>query len=198
MARADPGRDRSSRAGRLMLLGLAVAFLLPIVLSVGLYASSWRPARLANHGNLVQPPRQIGDATLLAGDGRALGFGAFRGKWTLVSFGANCPAACRQALYRMRQVHLALGKEMGRVQRVYVAAARPGAGQGRDPGMIVLSGPPAAVDVFAHQFGVSSADDGRVYLVDPLGNLILTYPPDSDPGGMRKDLVRLLQYSWVG
>jgi cytochrome oxidase Cu insertion factor (SCO1/SenC/PrrC family) len=197
MAQTDSGNAVSSGSGRLMLLGLAAAFLLPIGLSVGLYASSWRPARLANHGDLVQPPRQIGEAGLLTADGRAVSFGAFHGKWTLVSFGADCPAACRQALYRMRQVHVALGKEMGRVQRVFVAAGGL-AGLGRDPGMTVISGPPAATDALARRFGAASADDGRVYLVDPLGNLILVYPPDSDPSGMRRDLVRLLQYSWVG
>jgi cytochrome oxidase Cu insertion factor (SCO1/SenC/PrrC family) len=197
MAQTDSGNAGSFRSGRLMLLVLAAAFLLPIGLSVGLYASSWRPARLANHGDLVQPPRQVGDAGLLTADGRALRFDTFHGKWTLVSFGADCPAACRQALYRMRQVHVALGKEMGRVQRVFVATGGLGVGSARDPEVTVISGPPAATDALARRFG-GGLDDGRVYLVDPLGNLILVYPPDSDPGGMRRDLVRLLQYSWVG
>lgn len=198
MAQTESGRACFPSSGRLMLLALATAFLLPIGVSVALYASSWQPARLANHGALIQPPRPIGDAALLTAEGRALSFGAFRGKWALVSFGARCPAACRQALYRMRQVHVALGKEMERVQRVFVAADGFGTSSGHDPGMTVIAGPPAGTRALARQFGASFADDGRIYLVDPLGNLVLVYPPDSDPGGMRQDLVRLLQYSWVG
>jgi hypothetical protein len=39
---------------------------------------------------------------------------------------------------------------------------------------------------------------GRVYLIDPIGNLVLSYAPDADPSGMRKDLARLLRLSQVG
>jgi len=70
------------------------------------------------------------------------------------------------------------------------------------PGMIVLIGPPPAVRQLAGQFSVpaGSALDGldRMYLVDPLGNFMLHYPPDVDASGMRKDLVRLLKVSQVG
>jgi len=38
----------------------------------------------------------------------------------------------------------------------------------------------------------------RVYLIDPLGNLMMFYPPDADPSGMLKDLRKLLKYSKIG
>jgi hypothetical protein len=39
---------------------------------------------------------------------------------------------------------------------------------------------------------------GRVYFIDPLGNLMMYYRPDADPGGMLKDLRKLLKYSKIG
>ena len=39
---------------------------------------------------------------------------------------------------------------------------------------------------------------GRIYLVDPMGNLMMFYEPDADAKGMVKDLERLLKISYVG
>jgi hypothetical protein len=39
---------------------------------------------------------------------------------------------------------------------------------------------------------------GRVYLVDPLGNLMMSYPADMNPKGMQTDLKKLLKNSWAG
>ena len=38
----------------------------------------------------------------------------------------------------------------------------------------------------------------HIYLVDPLGNLMMRFPRDPDPSKMIKDLQRLLKYSRVG
>ena len=38
----------------------------------------------------------------------------------------------------------------------------------------------------------------HIYLVDPLGNLMLRFPRDPDPSRMIKDLQRLLRYSRIG
>ena len=37
-----------------------------------------------------------------------------------------------------------------------------------------------------------------VLLVDPEDRLIMTYPADASPQGMRADLERLLKYAWTG
>ena len=37
-----------------------------------------------------------------------------------------------------------------------------------------------------------------IYLVDPLGNLMMRYPRDPDPAKLVKDLQRLLRYSRIG
>jgi cytochrome oxidase Cu insertion factor (SCO1/SenC/PrrC family) len=41
-------------------------------------------------------------------------------------------------------------------------------------------------------------ETGRLYLVDPLGNIMMRYSTASDPGGIMGDLKRLLRYSRIG
>jgi hypothetical protein len=69
------------------------------------------------------------------------------------------------------------------------------------PDLIILNQPSADVAALAKQFdlnGVSAYESQRVYMVDPLGNLMLSYSKDVKPVEMRKDWVRLLKYSWAG
>ncbi|MDP5070818.1 MAG: hypothetical protein NWQ45_07955 [Congregibacter sp.] len=78
----------------------------------------------ANRGQLVQPPRQASEAGWqdAAGNGFAPGSAAM---WTLVvpQRGARCNTACEERLYQVRQIHMALGKEMGRAQRLMITDA---------------------------------------------------------------------------
>ncbi len=196
-------------AGKQKLIFLALLFMLPMVLAVGLYMSGWRPGATVNSGELMSPARPIADGAFRTLDGGDTNFSEpVRKKWSLVYFGsAECLKRCEQDLYKMRQVHLAQGKEAERVQRVFVVTDAKALDLLRFtlkdyPGMIVLTGPAAAVQQLARQFSVpaGSALDGldRIYLVDPLGNFMLHYAPDADASGMRKDLVRLLKVSQVG
>jgi hypothetical protein len=108
----------------------------------------------------------------------------------------------------MRQVRLAQGKELSRVQYVYVVMDGPLAAtaiQGtmsQHPDALVLTGDRDAIDAWARQFTIEAGSprDGldRIYVVDPLGNLMMSYPADADPSGMRKDLARLLKVSRIG
>lgn len=203
----EPSTPRPS-AGKRKLLILALLFTLPAALALILYMSGWRPAATVNHGELVQPAQPIGDVTFDTLDGKRLKFSELNTKWALVYFGsAHCLARCEQDLYKMRQVHLAQGKQAERIERVFVVTDASALDLLRytlkdHPGMIVLIGPPAAARRLAGQFSVPAggALDGldRIYLVDPLGNFMLHYPPDADASGMRKDLVRLLKVSQVG
>jgi hypothetical protein len=70
------------------------------------------------------------------------------------------------------------------------------------PGMHVIVGPPEAVTELARQFTLPAGSPldnlNRIYVVDPLGNFMMSYPADADPNGIRKDLARLLRASRIG
>jgi hypothetical protein len=202
------GRPTNRRGGRWVLVLLALLFTSGIVVSYVLVETGWRPTTTKNYGELVQPARPIEDVALTRlGDG-ALRFADLRGKWTLAYFGsAECTRPCADNLYKMRQITAAQGKEAHRVQRLFVVTDAIGLeglqAKLKDyPGMEVVRGGAQEVRRLAEQFRLPAGSplDGlhRVYVVDPLGNLMMSYPADADPRGMNKDLGFLLKASQIG
>jgi len=194
--------------GRLMLILVVALFLLPVVAATWLYLSGWRPeGKSLAHGELVQPARALGDAELKTMDGAPYRLSALRGSWVMVYLGPlPCAADCRNSLYKMQQVRLAQGRDAPRVERVMIVT-----NAGNDalreltrqyPGMLAVSGARATLQTLAREFvssrGTALDVPGRVYLIDPIGNLVMSFAPDADPSGMRKDLARLLRLSQVG
>lgn len=203
----DSGALPSPRGRRTLIL-VALLFLLPVVAATALYFSGWRPeGKSLQHGELVQPARLVGDAELTGADGAPYRLHALRGKWAFVYFTPlPCTEICRNNLYKMQQVRLAQGRDAPRVERVMIVAGASTAAlrefAQHNPGLITLSGAHATLQSLAREFvssqGTALDVPGRVYLIDPIGNLVLSYAPDADPSGMRKDLVRLLRLSQVG
>jgi hypothetical protein len=219
MSAPNPTRVRRQR---LMLIALALLFFAPLGLAFyAYYGLQWRPGTRVNHGQLIEPARPIpavplprvaaaGDAPDASGAGGARGgSGAaaadlFKGKWTLLYWGPGvCTARCRTELYNTRQVRAALRQD-DRLQRVFVA---DGACCDLDflrtqhPDLITVRATPEAAPLLA-LLKLGSGDEpaaaDRVYLVDPLGNLMMSYTPDAQPKGMLEDLKRLLGLSHVG
>jgi len=153
--------------------------LAPVVAGWALYFAHWRPADPGNYGELIAP-------RLLSGPP----FDALRGKWVLVSFdAAACDAYCEKKLYFMRQVRRTQGKEMERVERLWAIT------DGGKPRPEVIA---AIEGTHVISFNDKSFSSEHIYLVDPLGNLMLRFPRDPDPSKMVKDLQRLLKYSRIG
>jgi hypothetical protein len=131
-------------------------------------------------------------------DGRMLAPPALADKWWLVTVEAGaCAEACERKLLLMRQVRLAQGKDQDRVERLVVLADASEIQRLPAPlteGLRIarLIDPTA----LGHPFGDEIPAD-HIYLVDPLGRLMLSFPHDPDPKGMVRDLARLLSVnSW--
>lgn len=200
--------DAVQSASRRKIVLLAALFALPVVVAYALYFSGWRPDATGNHGELVQPPRPIADAALTLLDGKPMRLHELHGKWTLITFSpAECLTPCTRNLYTLRQVIVAQGEKAHRVQGVLVVTD----GGALDllrftmkdyPGVRAMLGPPQAVTALARQFTLPAGSPldnlNRIYLVDPLGNFMMSYPADADPNGIRKDLARLLRASRIG
>ena len=205
-ANAKDNKARASLNRRSLVL-IAALFALPAVIATLMYLTGWRPASTGNHGILIQPARLIEDTALRTLDGKPVHFSALHGKWAMVYFGPSaCPQLCMKSLYNMRQAQAAQGKESNRVERVFIltdtsAVATLKAKLLDYPGMHVWAGEKKAVLKLADNFDIhetSIAQQQGILLVDPLGNLMMRYVPESDPTGMLKDMTRLLKYSWLG
>ena len=194
---AAPVRAQASNSPRLMLLLLAALFFLPFVVGSGLFWLDWRPAKFANHGELVQPPRALPENGLRRIDGSPLPTSALRGKWLLVlPVERTCDEGCQETLRQMAQLHLALNKEQRRVQRVLIVADGDPQDlapvQQRFADLLIANRPstPAWNDAFAGQAS-------GLYVVDPLANVMLRYADAKQLRGVLKDLERLLKVSWL-
>jgi hypothetical protein len=180
---------------------LAGLFLLPLVAAFyTYYGTSWRPVGHANHGELIIPARALPEVTLPAVTAPAQGR-PLRGKWSLVYIGAGtCTAGCREALYLMRQTRLALNTDMARVARVFLVTGECCALEflaREHAGLTVLdaSGPAAAA--LLREFP-AQAREHTVFVVDPLGNLMMSYDARRNPHGLLEDLQKLLRLSQIG
>ncbi len=199
---------QTPRRGPWVLAAIAAASVAGIAASFALIYSGWRPAATKNYGELVEPARPIRDVKLADLDGRPVPFHALQGKWTLLYFGsAECLKPCLDNLYKMRQVAAAQGSEAHRLQRVFVVTEPSALDLLRYTladyaGTRALRGTPAAVRELAVQFQLPAGSplEGlhRLYVVDPLGNFMMSYPADADPRGINKDLKLLLRASQVG
>jgi len=199
------GAEAQLRARNLRTLALLAAlFLLPLLIAFFVYyGTAWRPAGRVNHAVLISPPRPLPQLSLpapAAPDGLTPGT-PLHGKWTLVYVGDGaCDAPCHAALTLMRQTRLALNNDMTRVERVFLATGECCAREflaREHPGLIVLdaSGAPAAPLLQAFP---AAGREHTLFVVDPLGNLMMSYDARRDPHGLLEDLKTLLRLSQIG
>ena len=195
------------RRNQTMLVLLIAVFALPPLLSwcAFNYTDLGKQRSPGGHGALIAPPRPLPAWDLVGPGGMTT---PLHGKWTLVyPLNGKCGEACLQNLYRMRQLRLAVGKYTGRVQRAVLVVNRDhNAVTGEQlqdyPGQLLLFPENMDGDALRLLFELSAGDrpfaEERLYLVDPLGNLMMSYARTADPKGIIKDLTRLLKYSRIG
>jgi hypothetical protein len=182
-----------SRRNRRTLVLLALVTVAPVIASYAAYY--WFPRdKQANYGELLP----VGPAPELAGvtpGGAPFRLSELRGRWVLaVATPGACDRACAQSLYATRQARTIQGREMERVARLLLVTgdgAPPVALASEHPDLVTARVAPGALAAWP-------AGDDRIYLVDPLGNLVLAYPRDPDIKAMAKDLTRLLKASRIG
>ncbi len=134
----------------------------------------------------------------------------FRGRWLLVRVGpAACDAVCTQQLWVMRQLRLTTGRDRDRVERLWLVTnmTSPTAETLADyEGTWALSVDAASLSDWPEQNLESPLAQGvtaplassHLWLIDPLGNLMMRFPSDPDPAKMKKDILKLLKASRVG
>ena len=192
----DPARRRRQRLKLLAVLAVCAA---PVIASYLTYYVI-KPDGRTNYGELVEPQRPAAGLSVTRPDGTAAGMEAFRGKCVLLTAAPGaCDAACAHRLYVMRQVRLTTGKERDRIERVLLLTdqASPAATVlAEHEGLHVLRTAPAALQRALPESQTLAAPS--VYVVDPLGNLMMRFPADADPSRMKKDIAKLLRASRVG
>lgn len=192
---ADPRKK-----GRLQLVLIGAVFFGPLLLAWLLYdpGSGLQPVSTTAHGELITPVKLVPDANLSVP--REEQDSPYPGRWTLVHVdNGTCSELCTQLLYETRQVRKSLGKEDKRVQRIiFLTGDTPldATLVEQHPGLTIF----AADHTLTGEFiaAIESYGTGNVFLVDPLGNLIMRFAPDTGMKDMHKDLKKLLRISKIG
>ncbi|MES2128608.1 MAG: cytochrome C oxidase subunit I [Pseudomonadota bacterium] len=193
--------NQTKSKGRWKLLAVLLVCAAPLMLSYLTYYVI-KPSGRTNYGTILDPRQHpmpaLGSTSL---DGKPVGLDAYKGKWImLVSGPGACPDACRKELFAMRQLRLMQGKEMERIERVWlVTDATPldTMLMREYDGMRMLRVDAALLNKWLPvEAGDTAA--GHMYLIDPLGNLMMRFPKEADPNKVKKDIAKLLKASAIG
>jgi cytochrome oxidase Cu insertion factor (SCO1/SenC/PrrC family) len=189
------------------IVALFIVFVSPMGLAFYLWQDHGRRLHLesAAHGSLVTPPLSISQLQLIDPEQQSLSLAHWQGKWLLLYVvNGQCEKPCQETLHAMRQIHLALGKDKERLQRMFISqqplpAIIPDL-QTDYPemamGWLPAANQAAATTLTAAAFGTDTAQ--QLVLVDPKGNMLMRYTDSGNARGILKDIQRLLRASHIG
>ncbi len=189
------------RKGRWKLFAVILICAAPLIASYLTYYVI-KPQGRTNYGELIDPRAypvpDLGATTL---DGKPIALDAYKGKWMMVQVSdADCQEPCRKRLHDMRQLRLAQGKDMDRIERIWLITddqpLETMVIREYDGTHMLRVKPDALKAWLPVEQGTTAAD--HIYVVDPLGNLMMRFPKDADPNKIKKDLSKLLKASRIG
>ena len=191
-----------TRKSRLLLLLMLCLFMAPLAAAFWLYyGTGWRPASTTNHGELIQPARALPDVALRRIDGTAASSALLHGKWSLVVVGDGaCDERCQIALNYARQTVLGLGRQQTRVQGVWLLTANcceHSSVQREQHELLLLNASDSAAASLRQLFPETDRER-MIFVIDPVGNLMMRYDTRLEPKGLRLDLKQLLDLSQIG
>ncbi len=187
IASASAHRRTRRQLALIGLIGIA-----PVIASYAIYYG-WPRERQVNYGTLVAAPAP--PIAARTADGRPFALADLRGRWVVLTVAPGaCPPDCATRLYAGRQARTMQNAERERIARVWLVTgdALPSAALlAEHADLLVVHAEPRAA--------ATLPDAGRgLYLVDPLGNLVLEWPADPDIKALARDLGRLLRASRIG
>ena len=165
----------------------------------------WRSSSTTNNGQLLDPIYTLQAFEQRTRDGKPFSGKDLEKVWTFVHLvDGECDEVCSRLLYNTRQIRIGQGKNIDRVQRVTVIGK---AGETESNAKMWQSHPDmtfvmAAEGGLGEQIRRETSKDkfpaNSFFLVDPLGNVMMQFPPDLPPKKVGKDLKKLLKLSHIG
>lgn len=189
---------RRTASGRLKMLLVLLVCAAPVIASYFTYYVI-RPDTRSNYGTLVEPMRPLPDAAALplqTPQGQPVDPAALRGQWLLVVVASGaCDATCEQLLYAQRQLRETLGREKERVDRVWLVTDSAPVRAELLPALAQASVLRTPREALARWLAPASGEplEAHLYLVDPMGNWMMRFPPAFDAPKVKRDLERLMR-----
>ncbi|AJC20876.2 SCO family protein [Pandoraea pulmonicola] len=199
---ADPTDPAQRRRARRMLVLLFAVCAAPAVAAYLMYYVFKPQGGTSAYGRLIEPQRPL-PALVVRDDetGETLPLSSLKGKWLMISADtAACDENCVSKLFYMRQIRVLQGNERTRVETLWLvtddAAVSDRIDNAYEDTRRLRADPVALASWLPTQEGTGLRD--HIYLVDPLGNLMMAFPKNADPGRIKSDLSRLLKWSGTG
>lgn len=203
----SPADKKLQRRGRLTALGLMLVVALPMLVAYTIYHTGLAmPTTTINKGDFLHPPQPITQLSLQTLKGDAWQLPADDPRWRLlVPIASDCDQMCQDKLYLTRQVHVRLGKDAYRVERLVVLLDDVHTEALRDwlaeehPGVTLLRNGQADWQKMlapTNQAGSDILAGGHYYLMDPQSYLMMSYSPDHTGGELLEDIKRMLKLSY--
>jgi hypothetical protein len=197
----EQNNQKQKTSGRWKLLAVIAVCASPLIFSYLTYYVI-KPTGRTNYGTLIDPRLHpipaLGTTDL---QGKPLALEAYKGKWIMLQAApGDCQQACKDQLVKIRQLRLMQGKGMERIERVWLITDNAPLDielMKVIDGARMLRVKPEAVKAWLPVEQGGDATD-HLYLVDPLGNLMMRFPKNADPAKMTKDIGKLLKASAIG
>jgi cytochrome oxidase Cu insertion factor (SCO1/SenC/PrrC family) len=183
---------------------VVIAFVAPVVAAYALFFLGITPPAFSNKGELLNPIIDVESFALTDDDNQSMSRDEITNhKWHMVYFaGASCDDACNQILYNMRQINIAVGKNANRLRRLLVHLEKPG----EEFQALIAKEYPDAVHANASAATIAAAlqevgtefRSNEVYIMDPLGNIMLRFTQDQPYKDLLHDLNKLFKVSQIG
>ncbi|GAB3540242.1 cytochrome c oxidase subunit I [Noviherbaspirillum agri] len=194
-------QSKQQKTGRWKLFAVLAVCASPVIASYLTYYVI-KPQGRTNYGELIDPrahPMPALAATTL--DGKPVALESLKGKWIMLQVGsADCPPDCERRLYEMRQLRLAQGKEKNRIERVWLITDNKPLEtmlmREYDGTYMLRVKPETVAGWLPPDTGTAVTD--HIYMIDPLGNLMMRFPKGGDPNKVKKDIAKLLKASRIG
>jgi peroxiredoxin len=161
-----------------------------------------KPERRNNYGALIDPRQHpIPDLRSASLEGKPATLNDFHGKWILLQADAGaCDQRCTDKLYYQRQLRLTQGKERDRIERVWLVtddAPLSTALMKEYDGTRILRVDPKKLAAWLPVDAGTAVED-HLFVIDPLGNLMMRFPKNPDYNKVKKDITKLLKASGIG
>ena len=194
--------DKSQSNGKVQAFIILVVPLLIMVVATVMYRTGvFNPVGRTNQGVLISPVLQLSELpmqTFEDAQGQTLD-DILTGKWHMILVdNGQCNARCDEWIYLTRQIHVALGKYLERVDRTFVTTGSFPKRLDEFPGYRRIQSDSQLADFFAAVGGQQALDGNYLFLADPLGNIMMFYTEEHGGKQIMKDFKKMLKVSTIG
>ena len=178
---------------------LIAVFVVPLLIAIVMYTMrGYMPAaNTVSHGELIHPAQPIKTLAIQLASSESIDLQGLTGKWTYLVYSPNgCDLQCEASLFKLRQTIKATGRELNRIQSVLLTDTNKVDAEILERNQRTRVGQLLKLEIESDI--QKQLEHGVIYLLDPIGNLMMKYDPSTTSRGMLKDIKKLLKISNIG